>query len=434
MSARVASFELLTRLLDAYERSYSYGCPGPWRRDILLKLDSATFPDAFAPNGRERHTELMGAALGLEQEGSVRISRHARGPLSGEPKELRLGPVELSRAYTSAATLGYEPLSVGLARLERHARNLASEAGSQTTQSFLESLASTLPAGDLASIGMGRSRFKQEWHVLIPALTASVALLEGMAPAWERVISERLFRDSKLLGRVRHHVINLLLRMYPRWDGIPLEDASDLLEAYGVRRKPGLIRCAGSGAIRVAGREYRLDDFTPVAHLPDSWSGAWVDALANSGVRLVTTIENEFPFLSYVEEAGGPHSVGARGEVAVYTAGFPTPALVASLAELSGRIGDAEFRHWGDADVGGLRIWWFLRCRLERPVSLFRTTAQWVESEVPRGGRPLSTAEIEALQRLKSQLNAVTGEDIRSAKELIEKLLEIQIRIEQERY
>src|SRR5580658_5343646 len=209
MNARVASFELLTRLLDAYERSYSYGCPGPWRRDILLKLDSATFPDAFAPNGRERHTELMGAALGLEQEGSVRISRHARGPLSGAPKELRLGPVELSRAYTSAATLGYEPLSVGLARLERHARNLASEAGSQTTQSFLESLASTLPAGDLASIGMGRSRFKQEWHVLIPALTASVALLEGMAPAWERVISERLFRDSKLLGRVRHHVINL---------------------------------------------------------------------------------------------------------------------------------------------------------------------------------------------------------------------------------
>jgi hypothetical protein len=87
MSARVASFELLTRLLDAYERSYSYGCPGPWRRDILLKLDSATFPDAFAPNGRERHTELMGAALGLEQEGSVRISRHARGPLSGEPKD-----------------------------------------------------------------------------------------------------------------------------------------------------------------------------------------------------------------------------------------------------------------------------------------------------------------------------------------------------------
>src|SRR5207245_11286530 len=97
--------------------------------------------------------------------------------------------------------------------------------------------------------------------------------------------------------------------MDPRWDGIPLEDATDLLEAYGVRRKPGLIRCAGSGAIRVAGREYRLDDCTPVAHLPDGWSGAWVDALANSGVRLVRTSGNELPLVSCVAEAGGPHSV-----------------------------------------------------------------------------------------------------------------------------
>jgi hypothetical protein len=376
----------------------------------------------------------MGAALALEREGSVRIGRYSRGPLSGEPKELRLGPVELNQAYSSAATLGYEPLSLGLTRLERHARSLGSKAGSQTAQLFLESLARTLPAGDLASIGMGRSRFKQEWHVLIPALTASVALLEGVAPAWERVISERLFRDSKLLGRVRHHVINLLLRMDPRWDGIPLEDASDLLEAYGVRRKPGLIRCAGSGAIRVAGREYRLDDFTPVAHLPDAWAKGWVESLADSRVRVITTIENEYPFLSYVEEAGGPRNLGTRGEVAVYTAGFPTPALVGALMALSERAQNAEFRHWGDADVGGLRIWWFLRCRLGRPVSLFRTNAQWLESERPRGGRRLSASEIEGLQRLKLQLNRVTGEDIESASELIDKMLEIQIRIEQERY
>lgn len=71
---------------------------------------------------------------------------------------------------------------------------------------------------------------------------------------------------------------------------------------------------------------------------------------------------------------------------------------------------------------------------LARQVSLFRTTAQWVESEVPRGGRRFSTAEMEALQRLRLQLDTVEGEDVRSAKELIDKLLETQIRIEQERY
>jgi hypothetical protein len=46
----------------------------------------------------------------------------------------------------------------------------------------------------------------------------------------------------------------------------------------------------------------------------------------------------------------------------------------------------------------------------------------------------LSASEIEGLQRLKLQLNRVTGEDIESASELIDKMLEIQIRIEQERY
>ncbi len=55
----------------------------------------------------------------------------------------------------------------------------------------------------------------------------------------------------------------LLLRMDSRWDGISAEDADGLLEAYGVRRKPGLIRCAGSGVLDIRGRQYRLDDFVP---------------------------------------------------------------------------------------------------------------------------------------------------------------------------
>jgi hypothetical protein len=43
-----------------------------------------------------------------------------------------------------------------------------------------------------------------------------------------------------------------------------------------------------------------------------------------------------------------------NSEAAVYTAGFPTPALVAALAGLRERIEGLEFRHWGDADGGRL--------------------------------------------------------------------------------
>jgi hypothetical protein len=135
-----------------------------------------------------------------------------------------------------------------------------------------------------------------------------------------------------------------------------------------------------------------------------------------------------------VEKSGGPTELGARHEVAIYTAGFPTPALVAALVELRKRAPDAVFRHWGDADVGGLRIWWFLRSRLEKSVCLFRTTAGWAQIQAPLGGRRFAESEAEALERLRSQIDPLTGSDIRDAVDLIDKLLEMRVKLEQERY
>jgi hypothetical protein len=37
-----------------------------------------------------------------------------------------------------------------------------------------------------------------------------------------------------------------------------------------------------------------------------------VDALKSTDVEVVTTAENEYPFLSYVEESGGPQGLGER--------------------------------------------------------------------------------------------------------------------------
>ncbi len=153
-----------------------------------------------------------------------------------------------------------------------------------------------------------------------------------------------------------------------------------------------------------------------------------------SGVHVVTTVENEYPFVSYVEESGGPTGLGANDEVAVYTAGFPTPALMAALTALSLRLPEAEFHRWGDADVGGLRIWWMLRSRLGRRVSLFRTTPDWLETEAVRGGNHLSDTEVEALRRMRAQVLAAPAADTQLAGELIDMLLRHGIKIEQERY
>ena len=422
----------MIRLLQKYEHSTSYGRPSPWARDIIVKNDARTFPEAFAVDGREQREALLRALDDLEHIRAIRVTRHARGPLAGEVKELRLGPNEVEAAYREAPD--FERLSVGLEALCRHAEILLATPSAQWMQDHCRSLAAGAEAADLSAVGMSRERFKDEWRSLLPALTVASALAAGIHPAWERVASERILGDSKALGRVRSLVIDILLRADPRWQGVPLEEASGLLEAYGVRRKPALIRCAGAGSLTIGPREYRLEDFVPAAHLPEQWSDAWVAAICQGGVQQVTTIENEYPFLSYIEEAGGPQGLSVRKEIAVFTAGFPTPALMSALKSLSEKAPSISFRHWGDADVGGIRIWWFLRSRLRRHVSLFRTTGSWLKKEAVTGGKALTNTEHQALRRLATDLQDTAGDDIAQARELIATLLESGVKVEQERF
>jgi hypothetical protein len=282
---------------------------------------------------------------------------------------------------------------------------------------------------------MSRERFKREWRDVLHALTAATILADGLTPAWERVVSERIFKDSKMVARIRPHIISVLVNADPRWEGVPTDEAGELLEAYGVKRKPGLIRCAGAVTLRIGSRTYQLEDFSPAAHLPDSWAEAWVDGVAASSVRVVTTVENEYPFLSYIEESGGPSRLESLRELVVYSAGFPSPMLTSAVSRLAVARPDICFKHWGDADVGGLRIWWFLRKRLAREVELFRTTSEWVHSEAERGGRPLSGPERSALRMLRSELETVNAAaDTVAARKLIDTLLFLGIKLEQERY
>jgi hypothetical protein len=426
--------ELLRRLLEQHERGRSFGRAAPWPRDLIVKIDARQFPEAFHPDGRETLAALREAAEELARLGAVRLVRQ-RGYATGIPHEVRIGPLEIDAAYRLAETDGFEPLAVALAQLAAQARALQSSTGAAWMNQFLARVEDGATAADLSVLGMARERFKRERHDLIDALRAAAHLATGEASGWQRVVSERLFGDSKRLGALRARVVDLLIRADPRWDGIVPDDASELLEAYGVRRKPGVIHCAGCATLAVAGRSYRLEDFVPTAHVPGAWASAWVDAVSSLDVTCITTIENEFPFLSYVDEAGGPAGLGARGEVAVYTAGFPTPLLTESLAAVVRRDPGKHLQHWGDADAGGLRIWWLLRTRVARPVALVRTTAAWVTRVAAEGGgAPLPAGDRAALRRLRDQLGGGAEADVSDALALIEALLACGIKVEQERY
>lgn len=433
--AWTARRDLLYRLQDAYEHSVSFGKPGPWRRDVIVRLDAKAFPEAFAPDGRTRREALFLAASHLAEEGTAVLERHVRGPLRGEPKSVRVGPAQVASLEAGALREGLVPLSDALDVFRVALESEDSGARPEWFRAWVRTGIERIANADTSTfLGMGRPRFKHQIGDLKDALRGAATLATGIDECWERVLSERLFRDSKRLAAVRTHVVNMLVRCDPQWDGIPPDEAFDLLEAYGVRRKPGLIRCAGRGSLRIGKRDYLLEDFAPAAHLPDSWASSWASGVAASGVRTLTTIENEYPFLSYVDERGGHVGLGRENEVVVYTAGFPTPALVRALETLLRLRPEIAVRHWGDADVGGIRIWSFLREKLLRPIRLFRTSADWVRSESKSGGRSLSGPERGALARMRSALGESVEEDRAEARLLIDALLETGVKLEQERF
>ena len=432
--SRTARRELLERLLSKYERGRSFLRPAPWPRDVMVRIDRKEFPRAFSPDGREELAGLCDAAGMLAQLGALRIV-HFKGLPEERPREVRMGPAEVERAYQAARDEGFASLGEALNALESKVHALLSPDLPVWMRLYLEGIAADLGRGNLSLLGTSRERFKREQAEVLDSLSAAAALARG-ASGWERVVSERIFADSKRLGSVRGKTAEILFRADPRWEGIAREDSFDLLETYGVQRKPGLIRCAGKAAMSVAGRSYLLEDFTPTAHLPEDWVTAWSEGITDAAPQWITTVENEFPFLSYVLEAGGPEGLGSRGELVVYTAGFPSTALLNGLLGIARHAPSARFRHWGDADVGGLRIWWFLRSRLARPVDLFRTRSDWLETEARRG-RDLNGLEKRGLEKLRRELlcsAAKDDPDVGAAVELIDALIRTGKKVEQERW
>lgn len=432
--SRSARSEVIRRLLEAHERSTSFGQPGPWPRDVILTIDAKSFPSAFAPDGREELASLCRAVEELRSAGACRVvyepSKIPRADLL--PHQVRVGPGEIAVAYAMGTADGFERLSATIERVRRQVGELESVPMAAWFRNYLQRVDESLASADPGVLGMGRERFKRDAIDVADALAAAAAISAGI-DAWERMLSERIFARSKRLSAIRSVVAKLLLRSDPSWAGFELDDGADVLEAYGVRRKPGTLRCAGAGALRVNGRTYELADFAPTASLPEAWGGAWCEAAAASGVACITTVENEFPFLSYVEEVGGAAGLAHRREMVVYVAGFPAPWLTTLLAEVQQRTG-ARLRHWGDADVGGLLIWRLLRTRVGAPIELFRTIGAWVREQAGLGGQSLTSRERAALHGLHEDFSARPEPDFVQATALARAILDAGVKLEQERY
>lgn len=238
------------------------------------------------------------------------------------------------------------------------------------------------------------------------------------SPTLERTLSVRLFHDSKRLETLRPQLLAVLRRFGPH----AVQAGSDeweWLRAHQLHRPQVLTMLAGPLVLRRKGEEAEvlldLTRWESGLGLPDDLlRGAEV---VNCPARAILTIEN---LTSY-------HELLLRRPpdlLAIYSGGFPHPMLLTFLQKLRATSPPPPLYHWGDIDLGGLRILLHLRQQLGKVHSLAMNAR--VLHAAQAHTRPLSSSEY-------SQLSLLVQEPLLAdCGELIAAMLRHNQKLEQE--
>ncbi|WP_374497296.1 Wadjet anti-phage system protein JetD domain-containing protein [Vogesella indigofera] len=161
-----------------------------------------------------------------------------------------------------------------------------------------------------------------------------------------RRLSGQLFADSKRIEAIGAALdIVTAETLEPPW-----RDIEDVLRGLGLVKLPQPILIAGNGVIK-------LNDETTLG-IPSPYIGlspASIQRLVlGENATFILTVENLTTFHELaLDKAGKPNGL------VVYTGGMPSPAMLGvysrSIKDILAKPGVTRF-HWGDIDLGGVRI------------------------------------------------------------------------------
>lgn len=210
---------------------------------------------------------------------------------------------------------------------------------------------------------------------LVRALGAVAAHVEVGDVLPLRVVSARHLGDSKILGRLRHR----------------LEDLLGPLDTLGIRDGAALVLMGGTGKLRLGESALDLTRFVPFLGLTRETLDAldWID-FPPAGLVVV---ENLTPF----EACCRGEIEAARGALVLWSAGYPGRGAHAVVERAANAT--LPVRVWADLDLHGVRI-----ARLVR---------SWVGGRAPVEAYRMAPADI-ASARVWKGLGAPETEAIRS--------------------
>ena len=201
---------------------------------------------------------------------------------------------------------------------------------------------------------------QQQWRLGKPALRLAnhqldeaaalfriaVAVSQGRQQGLDlRSFSVKLLADSKGIER-RASRVAMLLRHNPAWHWC--KDDKQLFRMLGLEKFPPLLLIKGPLQMEYGTALLDLAPYSPPFGLvPDRIRRPRPSRPA----PYLLTIENLTSYHRYIREIDDDGII-------IYSAGFPTPASMAILGALDAVLAtDCGCFHWGDRDLGGLRIY-----------------------------------------------------------------------------
>jgi len=194
-------------------------------------------------------------------------------------------------------------------------------------------------------LGLAPTKIDDALNLIRVADAAFTVLERGPLPL--RTRSARLLGDSKAMERMLPKLL-AYLKMKGRLD--PQLERDEALTVLGLAKFPQPVLVAGPIAINgVSAAELTYLGLPPEAITTAALTGP---------LRSILTIENLESFHRHVRECR------ADGDVVIYCGGFPTQGVIRALHHVASLAGAVQLNHWGDIDVGGIRIGRFLEASL----------------------------------------------------------------------
>lgn len=167
---------------------------------------------------------------------------------------------------------------------------------------------------------------------------------------WKRFFSEEVFHDSKKFQKVYEKRVITVLRKSPQI----LEEMTDdqVLAEYGILTYSQTL--AWKGNLIYSINEKKIDSSEMIyGTVLNAQTIVHATAVSLDGVKKIITIENQANYENMAYQSDVLY---------IYVHGFPSPKERNFLKALTSIASDdTEFYHWGDMDLGGIRIYKFMK-------------------------------------------------------------------------